>query len=270
MINNKFFTGVLIAAAALTGALTQASSATAFTWNNAWTQSTIYSGTSQGFNHQPFQKFVQTERLALQNAGLKQVDASKLLLKYDHDVKVSFINEGAGYRNQLAFKSMGTTNTSNLLFNDVSCAGKTDGVNCVLGGANTLKLGDTVKAGMIKGGSQLDFFLRSDGFNKQSNAYIYGTQTAQNADKLQHTVAYTFGGRYLVLGFEDLYGDGKSGQGKFGEKSDRDFNDTVFAVDIGENNVRFLNGEKVPEPAAAVGLIGLGAAAWMKRRRVAK
>lgn len=266
MINNKFFTGVLIAAAALTGALTQASSASAFTWNNAWTQSTISSGASQGFNHQPFQQFVQTERLALQNAGLRQVDVNNLFLRYDHDVKVSFINEGAGYRNQLAFKSTGATNTSNLLFNDISCAG----AGCVMGGANTLKLGDTVKAGKIAGGSTLDFFLRSDGFNKGNNAYIYGTKNALNADQLQHAVAYTYGGRYLVLGFEDLYGTGTSWQGKFGERSDRDFNDTVFAVDIGENNVRYLNGEKVPEPAAAVGLIGLGAAAWMKRRRAAK
>jgi Domain of unknown function (DUF4114) len=278
MFNHKFFTGTLVAAAAIGGMLVQASSASAFTWNNSWQQSTIFSGASQGFNHKDFQKFVQSERVEVANSGQKKVDPSKLFLKYDHDVKVSFVNEGAGYRNQLAFGAAGATNSTGLLFKDIACSGKTDGVACVGDwGGNTLKLGDTVKMGAVKGGTQLDFFLRGDGLNRGNNAYTYGTQTAQNADGLQHVVSYTYGGKYLVMGFEDLYGtlnnktdsQGKyltAGQGKFGEHSDRDFNDTVFVVDIGEKNVRYLNGQDVPEPAAAAGLIGLGATALVMKR----
>jgi Domain of unknown function (DUF4114) len=267
MFNHKFFTGTLVAAAAIGGMLVQASSASAFTWNNSWQQSTIFSGASQGFNHKDFQKFVQSERVEVANSGQKKVDASKLFLKYDHDVKVSFVNEGAGYRNQLAFGAVGATTKTGLLFNDIACSGKTDGVACVGDwGGNTLKLGDTVKMGAVKGGTQLDFFLRGNGLTRGNNAYTYGTQNAQNADGLQHVVSYTYGKKYLVMGFEDLYGKGGSAQGKFGENSDRDFNDTVFVVDIGERNVNYLNGQDVPEPAAAAGLIGLGATALVMKR----
>jgi hypothetical protein len=264
MIKNKFFTSAFIAAAAVTGVFTQASSAAAFTWNNSWTQPEIFSGASQGFDHTPFQQFVQAEGLEIADIGQKQVDPTKLLLKYGYNVNVSFINEGAGYRNQLAFSTTGNTASSGLLFNDISCAGS----GCIGGwGGNALKLGDTVKLGKVKGGTQLDFGLRANGLNRGDNAYIFGTQTAHNADGLQHVVSYTYGGKYLVLGFEDLFGDGKSYQGKFGERSDRDFNDTVFVVDIGEKNVRYLNGEDVPEPAAAVALLGVASAALLKRRR---
>lgn len=285
MKNNKFFSGILIAAAAIAGVAAQASTASAqiasnsTVWNS--TQPTIFSGASQGFDHKPFQQFVQAEGVELQNSGQKKINVSNLFLKYDHNVKVSFINEGAGYRNQLAFTSKAVrpsgTTTEGVLFKDIACKGSYDGGVCQggWGDANTLKFGDTVNAGLIKGGSQLDFFLRGDGFNRGTNAYTFGTQTAQNADNLQHVVAYTYGSRYLLMGFEDLYGtrNGQA-QGNFGERSDRDFNDTVFVVDIGEANVACLNAgdacTKAPEPAAAAGLVGLGLTAAVigyRRRR---
>jgi Domain of unknown function (DUF4114) len=265
MINNKFITGVLITATAVTGALSQATSAAAATvWDSAQPQ--IFSGASQGFNHTQFQQFVQAERVAIPNSGQKQIDPSKLFLKYQHNVSVSFINEGAGYQNQLAFTTTkNNTSNSGLLFKDVSCGGP----GCILGSANpSLKFGDTVKMGTVAKGTQLDFSLRANGFNRGNNAYIFGTQTAKNADGLQHVVSYTYGKKYLVMGFEDLYGTGKkaAGEGKFGEHSDRDFNDTVFVVDIGEKNVNYLNGKDVPEPAAAAGLVGLGATALVMKR----
>jgi Domain of unknown function (DUF4114) len=284
MFNNKFITGALIAATAMTGALSHATSAAAAdVWDT--TPPKIFSGASQGFNHKDFQQFVQAERVAIPNIGQKQIDANNLFLKYDYNVKVSFVNEGAGYRNQLAFGAVGATTKTGLLFKDIACSGKTDGVACVGDwGGNTLKLGDTVKMGAIKGGTQLDFFLRGDGLNRNTNAYTYSTKTAQNADGLQHVVSYTYGKKYLVMGFEDLYGTGKTvakdpetgknvavGEGKFGEVSDRDFNDTVFVVDIGEQNVNYLNSirkRKVPEPAAVAGLVAFGATAWgLKRLR---
>ncbi len=273
-MNNKFLTGLLIAAAAITGAFAQTSSASAFEWNNNWQQPQIFSGDAVGFKHQPFQQFVNAERVAIPNSGQKKIDVNNLFLKYDHDVSVSFINEGAGYRNQLGFTAKGATNTSGMLFSDIACTGSYDGASCVGGwdGANTLKFGDTVKTGMIKGGTQLDFGLRADGLNRGQNTYVFGTQDAANADGLNHVVAYTYGKQYLVMGFEDLYGNGKGFQGDFYEWSDRDFNDTVFVVDIGEANVACLNAgtcqTKTPEPAAAAGLVSmLGAAAAIKRRR---
>jgi hypothetical protein len=271
MINRSFFTGLLVAAATVTGVLAQASSAAAFTWNNAWQQPQIFRGADVGFNHRPFQQFVNRERVAIPNSGQRLINADNLFLKHDHNVSVSFINEGAGYRNQLAFRTTGATNRSGLLFNDISCNGSYDGGRCVIGGADTLKFGDTVKMGKITGGSLLDFGLRANGFNRGNNAYIFGTPAAANPDGLNHVIAYTYGSRYLVLGFEDLYGDGRSSQGRFNERSDRDFNDTVFVVDVGEKNVACLNAgncRTAPEPAMALGLLGLGATAIWKRRQV--
>lgn len=262
MFNNKFITGALIAATAVTGALSQATSASAGVWDSAQPQ--IFSGASQSFDHTQFQQFVQAERVEIKNSGQKQIDPNNLFLKYSHNVSVSFINEGAGYRNQLAFTTTkNNTSNSGLLFKDVSCGGP----GCILGSDNpTLKFGDTVKMGTVAKGTTLDFSLRANGVNRGNDAYTFGTKTAGNADGLQHVVSYTYGKKYLVMGFEDLYGNGKSWQGKHNEKSDRDFNDTVFVVDIGEDNVRYLNGKDVPEPAAAAGLVGLGVTAVMMKR----
>lgn len=262
-MNKKLLSGLFIAASAVAGAFSQAGSAAAFTWNNSWTQPQIFGKAAVGFNDAPFQQFVQKEGLKVTNSGQFKVDSNKLFLKYGYDVKVSFINEGAGYRNQLAYTATGGSNKSGLIFNDISCAG----TGCVSPGAATLKLGDTVKLGNIAANTQLDFGLRANGFNRGTNSYIFGTPDTNNPDGLQHVVAYTYGGKYLVLGFEDLYGTGGGvAQGKFNEKSDRDFNDAVFVVDIGEDNVNYLNG-KVPEPASVVALLGLGAAGALKVRR---
>jgi hypothetical protein len=276
MINRSFFTGLLVAAATVTGVFAQASSAAAFTWNNAWQQPQIFSGADVDFDHKPFQQFVNTERVAIPDSGQKLINADDLFLKYDHNVSVSFINEGAGYRNQLAFTATGKTNTSGMLFSDIACSGSYDGASCVGDwGGNTLKFGDTVKTGLIQGGSRLDFGLRANGYERGDSSYVFGTPAAANPDGLNHVVAYTYGSRYLILGFEDLFGDGTGSQGQFGEWSDRDFNDSVFVVDVGEANVACLNAGtcrtpdpvSTPEPAAALGFFGMGVAAIVKRRR---
>ncbi|MGG6282773.1 PEP-CTERM sorting domain-containing protein [Leptolyngbya sp. AN03gr2] len=250
-----------MAATTITGALIHAPSASAFNWSSSWSQPKIYSKEQVGFNDAPYQKYVQSERVAIPNSGQFLLDPAKLKLKFDHNVTVSFINEGAGFRNQLAFSSAGTTNTSGLIFNDISCTGK----DCVGDwGGSALKLGDTVKLGKIKGGSQLDFGLRADGFRGGTN--IFGTQVDKNPDRLQHVVAYAIGTRHILLGFEDLFGELGATGGK-NQNSDRDFNDVVFVVDVGENNLKILKGEKVPEPSIVLSLIGLGATGLVARRR---
>ena len=260
-MNNKFLTGLAVAAATVTGAFVHAPSASAFTWNNSWSQPTIYSKGQVGFDDAPYQKYVQQEGVQLPNSGQFLLDPSKLNLKFAHDVTVSFINEGAGFRNQLGFTSTGTTSASGKVFNDISC----EGAGCVGGwGGNALKLGDTVKLGTIKGGSQLDFGLKADGFNGGTN--IFGTKTPGNADGLQHVVAYAVDKSHILLGFEDLYG-AKNATGGKNQNSDRDFNDVVVVVDVGEKNLKSLKGEKVPEPSIVLSLLGLGAVGLVARRR---
>ncbi|MBE9009244.1 DUF4114 domain-containing protein [Pseudanabaenaceae cyanobacterium LEGE 13415] len=260
-MKNNFLTGFAVTAATLLGAFIHAPSASAFNWSSSWSQPTIYSKEQVGFNDASYQRYVQSERVAIPNSGQFLLDPSKLRLKFAHDVSVSFINEGAGFRNQLAFSSTGTTNKSGMIFSDISCTGQ----GCVGDwGGSALKLGDTVKLGTIEGGSQLDFGLKADGFRGGTN--IFGTQTDKNPDKLQHVVAYAVGTRHILLGFEDLFGELGASGGR-NQNSDRDFNDAVFIVDVGEDNLRVLKGEKVPEPSIVLSLIGLGAASLVARRR---
>ncbi len=252
----------LIAAATLTGIVAPAN-ATISAASSVWDQS--QKTLIKGFDASPFQKFVQAESVALPNSGQFKLDPSKLKLKYDYNVNTYFINEGAGYRNQLAYESTGTTNQAGLLFKDISCSG----ASCVGDwGGNALALGDGVNLGKIKAGSQLDFSLRADGLNRGASANVFGTQTASNEDGLQHLVAYAYKG-YILMGFEDLYGGLNESGGK-NERSDRDFNDSVFVLDIGEKNVQdLINPTKVPEPSAVASLAGLGAVglAGLRRRR---
>ncbi|MEH1825645.1 MAG: DUF4114 domain-containing protein [Nostoc sp.] len=265
-----FLTALIAATATLTGLISKVETASAadFSWNSSWTQPTVYSKSQTGFNDAPFQQFVQAESVALPNSGQFKLDPSKLNLKYDHDVSVYFINEGAGYRNQLAFDAAGTTNKSGLLFNDISC----EGAGCIGGwGGNALKLGDGVNIGNITAGSQLDFWLRADGLNRGTSANIFGTNTASNADGLQHAVAYAYN-NYILLAFEDLYGDlyasgVDSKTGKWNEGSDRDFNDVVVVLDIGEANVKALIGASVPEPSVTLSMFAVGAVGMFGLRR---
>jgi Domain of unknown function (DUF4114) len=260
-MKNAFITGLLAATATTTGLLAASmpASAAPFTWNNNWKQPEI----TKGFDHLPFQKFVQQETKQLTDSGLKQLDVSKLKLKVDHDVSIYFINEGAGFRNQLAYQTSGAMNSSGLAFKDISCKGP----DCVLGyeadsTKKTLDLGDGVGLGKMTAGTQLDFWLRANGANDK-NGHIFGTQSADNPDKLQHVVAYAYK-NYIVLGFEDLYGELKA-KGGLNQESDRDFNDTVFVLDIGKENMNAL----VPEPSMLLGLGGL-AALGLKKRKNAK
>ncbi|WP_338421732.1 DUF4114 domain-containing protein [Nostoc flagelliforme] len=123
----------------------------------------------------------------------------------------------------------------------------------------------------MTGGSQLDFWLRADGFNRGTSANIFGTQTGSNADGLQHAVAYAYN-NYILLAFEDLYGglhasgvDSKTG--KWNEGSDRDFNDVVVVLDIGEANVKALIGASVPEPSVTLSMFAMGAVSMFGLRR---
>lgn len=266
----NLFTALIAATATLTGLVSKVETASAadFNWNSSWTQPTVYNKSQTGFNDTPFQQFVQAESVALPNSGQFKLDPTKLNLKYDHDVSVYFINEGAGYRNQLAFDATGTTNKSGLLFNDISC----EGTGCVGGwGGNALKLGDGVNIGNVTAGTQLDFWLRADGLNRGNSANIFGTDTASNADGLQHAVAYAYN-NYILLAFEDLYGGlhasgVDSATGKSNEGSDRDFNDVVVVLDIGEANVRELIGTTVPEPSVTLSMFAVGAVSMFGLRR---
>jgi Domain of unknown function (DUF4114)/PEP-CTERM motif len=357
-MKTALLTGLLTATATVAGMIATVAPASAFSWNNSWTQPTVYSKSQTKFNDAPFQPFVQGERIELTGANQVMLDPNKLMMKYAHDVSIYFINEGAGFRNQLAYESTSKdgVKNSNLVFGDIA---STESILTEADGP--LKKGDGVKLGNMAAGTQLDFWLRANGASRQKNIMdleakaaelqalsvtqtadaakyqseaqqlqldadakkaavaaattpkakaaaqkladaaqkaatqrqsladktlaaslanaagaqkrltdaanatnTFGTQTASNGDGLQHVVAYAYK-NYILMGFEDLWGE-KGATGGKNQSSDRDFNDTVFVLDIGEGNVRNLI-KPVPEPTMTLGLIGVGAAAVVMRRR---
>jgi len=108
----------------------------------------------------------------------------------------------------------------------------------------------------MEGGHQLDFFLISNGARLARGTY--STDSSINPDGIDHVVAFALADSpYLLIGFEDMYNGG-----------DRDYNDALFAVDIGAANVANLPG--VPEPATwcvLFSFITIGAYLHRRRRR---
>jgi hypothetical protein len=191
--------------------------------------------------------------------GLYELDASKLFWNGVDPVEVYFMNEGAGYRNQLFFSASdlnGNQTGGGMIFNDVSSKD-----SILPNGNGPLALGQGVNLGGFSGPTQLDFSILSDGYNlakpganateeeiQQYEAQVakrtLGTDPTKNSDGLQHVVAFQLD-EWVILGFEDIVGGG-----------DRDYNDVVFAVRGIQEGAP--NPEDVPEPSAMIGMLALG------------
>ena len=245
-MTTKFFQALLTGTLALSGALASINPAAAFDVSR-------------------FQQFVHTEYEALDPEFVKnhQLDPTKLDLIYDHDVKVHFISEGAYYRNMLGVTTTGTTEKEQVLFDDITCltsacstfTGYRDAEsNPVADGG--LNAGDMVGLGTIAAGTNLDFWLGANAYGREDYKTWYG-DTSKNSDGIQHLMAYEYE-NYLVLAWEDIGGGG-----------DKDYNDVVFAVDVGEGNLRHIRNQSasVPEPATATAVLGVSAFGLFGRRR---
>lgn len=100
-----------------------------------------------------------------------------------------------------------------------------------------LREGDFVDIGVGGNGWQLDFFLISNGFrlwrdSNQTNTNLgwLWNDKSKNSDGLQHVVAFALpDSPYILVGFEDILGGG-----------DLDYNDALFVVDVGIENVDVL------------------------------
>ncbi|MGF1569039.1 MAG: DUF4114 domain-containing protein [Nodosilinea sp.] len=218
-------------------------------------------------------KLVKGERNALSQSFLSQyqLDASKLFWNGVDPVEVYFINEGAGYRNQLMYSATdgaGNLVKSETIFEDVSSP------NSILANKDgPLALGQGVTLGKFSGPTQLNFSILSDGFNlakpkanakpKEIKKYeaevarrTLGGDVTQNSDGLQHVVAFQHN-EWIILGFEDIVGGG-----------DLDYNDVVFAVRGAQQGAP----EAVPEPSAVLSLLvlGVGGFTTLRRKRLAE
>lgn len=189
------------------------------------TEYTNQDGSIAGTGVEAFNQFVHEEASAvdLDELNARRLDASKLNISESdiEDLKIYFIHEGAGYRNQLKIKSTGTTEMEGLVFVDGSMGD----------GAEQLQKGDYVSLGEIKKGTTLDFSLLANGY-QSSSYHTYYAGIERNPDKIQHVMAYQYQEDYLVLAWEDLYQGG-----------DKDYNDIVFVMNLKQENLDLIPGD---------------------------
>ncbi|WP_309400702.1 DUF4114 domain-containing protein [Cerasicoccus maritimus] len=200
-----------------------------------------------------------SESQSVSNLSTISLDPSKLYLHNDASVRIYFLGEGAGYHNTLGFNTEGGSVDSGepmLIFPDASSVNSyyTYGDTTTWRSKSApLMPGDFVDLGVLEAGTQLDFFLIANG--AYGGSLVWSTDTSVNVDGLVHTVSLAQDGSpYLLIGFEDLYGGG-----------DKDYNDLLFAVDIGAANVAYLAN---PEPSTwlIMGLFTAGVL-YLARRR---
>lgn len=163
-----------------------------------------------------------------------KLDASRLFLrsKSDKPIRIYFLFEGAGYHNTVGFAwtpaGSSSRGAATVLFPDASIKSGNQRTQW-----EPLKCGDFVEIGVGDRGFQLDFFLISDAVNG-GKQWLWNDPN-ENSDSLQHVVAFMLPGTpYILLGFEDIVGGG-----------DRDYNDALFVVDIGQTNADDLDQDDV-------------------------
>jgi LruC domain-containing protein len=167
-----------------------------------------------------------------------------LVLKEASDVWVTFVHEGAGYRNVLGYYRYKTNSppatpaaidSIHVIFPNVSFAGSGGG----------LTSGNKVHLGTFAPGTEIAWVLIADGFRNggitNGNWVLYSDKLlnpeANSALKQHTTLLNDLGRGKFLLSFEDLRRDGSC---------DNDFNDAVFYVTA--NPIQAVNTANIPLP----------------------
>lgn len=150
----------------------------------------------------------------LNSAFISNSTDPNLHLIGEGDVAVTFIDEGAGFKNSFGYfiyDDAGNILSETTIFSNASEAG----------GGGTLVAGDTVDLGTFQEGTNIGFWVQADGFNNPNGNKFYSIDS-MNPDGLRHiAILEDPDTDQLIVGFEDLYNLG-----------DQDYNDIVFTVTV--------------------------------------
>ena len=171
-------------------------------------------------------------------------NVQNLIIEEASDVWVTFVHEGAGYRNVLGYFRYNTgsppanpaaIDSIHAIFPNVSFSGSGGG----------LASGNRVHLGVFPPGTTIGWVVIADGFRNgtitSGNWTLYSNKNLNpeaNADKKQHAVLCNDIGRgKFLLSFEDQRRDGST---------DNDFNDAVFYVTA--NPIQGVQTTNIPLP----------------------
>ncbi|MBL9127203.1 MAG: PEP-CTERM sorting domain-containing protein, partial [Verrucomicrobiales bacterium] len=113
--------------------------------------------------------------------------------------------------------------------------------------------------GRFASGGHWDFFILARGAARGNTAYT--GKTSLNVDVVDHVVSHAYGLKdspYLLLGYEDLYGNG-----------DDSLDDLLFAIDLANINIAALTATPEPSTYVILGTL-LAFGAFLKRRSDAR
>jgi LruC domain-containing protein len=189
---------------------------------------------------------------------LNQANTLNIQVSALSEVWVTFVTEGAGYKNSLAYYAYDTDNPP-------ATAADIDSIfvvipNVSIGyGSNDLHSGDKVSLGIFPAGKTIEWVLLQNAYNINSqsvnvNAPKVFSNPAFNpgsGTQKQHTVRFEDATRQLYLnGFEDIH--------RTSPASDQDFNDCIFYVSANPFSAINNGSGPVLEPAADTDGDGVG------------
>ncbi|MGC4001732.1 MAG: DUF4114 domain-containing protein [Pirellulales bacterium] len=197
---------------------------------------------SQSFMTNNFNSFMDIvednlgESSQFQEASNSNLSPEKLFFFFDYAPRLYFLSEGASYTNALGANitqaktnTTGTPNTDRrFLIMPNSQSNKGYGGDGSSNRTTTVPMqpGDFIQLPNIVRGEQLELFLIANMNAAAVPQATYYNIKNQNPDNLLHMVAFfPPNSNFVIIGFEDILGGG-----------DLDYNDLVFALDVGANN----------------------------------
>jgi hypothetical protein len=187
--------------------------------------------------------------------GTTYLDPSELILGSDREIRAYFVSsKSSKFSNALGFSTTGGSPLSEdaaLIFPDASRSNSDE--RSERDDKASLRAGDFVNLGKFADLTKLDFFLIAEGADEGKD--FYSTEKGSNYDGIMHAMVKSVDGSpYLLIGFSD------------GEKGNKRYNQLIFALDIGMDQLKTFKGLGAPEPSLATGSI-IAAIALINRRR---